>query len=123
MADGRPPTEPPRADSRGGQPGADGRGGQTGYHPDLEWRQTVRGAKPGDRYVRIATHRGFTRVGKNHLVPRPGTGEPTSGLGRWAQRLKHVLLGNPGRSRCWRWAICGGCARRGQSSPFRRTRS
>jgi hypothetical protein len=36
----------------------------TVYHPDLEWRQTVRGAKPGDRFVRIATHRGFTRVGR-----------------------------------------------------------
>src|SRR5579864_1658292 len=86
MANGRPPGEPGRPDNRGGP---------TVYHPDLEWRQTVRGSKPGDRFVRIATHRGFTRVGKNYLVPRPGTGEPSSGLGRVVHRFKRVLLGNP----------------------------
>jgi len=72
----------------------DGRG-QPVYHPDLEWRQTVRGAKPGDRFVRIATHRGFTRVGKNYLVPRAGTGEPGTRVGRGLQRFKRLLLGNP----------------------------
>jgi hypothetical protein len=46
-------------------------------HPDLEWRETVRGAKPGDRYVRVATHKGFTRIRRGYLVPRPGTGQPT----------------------------------------------
>src|SRR5689334_24118840 len=64
-------------------------------HPDLEWRQTVRGSKPGDRFVRIATHRGFTRVGKNYLVPRPGTGAPGTSIGRGLQRFKRFLLGNP----------------------------
>src|SRR5436309_1891996 len=24
-------------------------------HPDLEWRETLKGAKPGDRFVRVAT--------------------------------------------------------------------
>jgi len=86
MADAKPPADAPRPD---------GRGGQTVYHPDLEWRQTVRGTKPGDRYVRIATHRGFTRVGKNYLVPRPGTGEPGTRFGRGMQRFKRLLLGNP----------------------------
>jgi len=81
----------------GGDPSLrpDGRAGNTVYHPDLEWRQTVRGAKPGDRFVRIATHRGFTRVGKNYLVPRPGTGEPSTHIGRGLWHLKRVLLGNP----------------------------
>ena len=86
MTDGRPPDEATRSD---------GRGAQTVYHPDLEWRQTVRGSKPGDRFVRIATHRGFTRIGKNYLVPRPGTGEPGTRFGKVLARLKHVLLGNP----------------------------
>jgi amino acid transporter len=63
--------------------------------PDLEWRETVRGAKPGDRFVRIATHRGFTRIRRGYLVPRPGTGEPTTGVGLILHRLKHVVLGNP----------------------------
>ncbi len=86
MSDGREPE--PRHPERGGS-------SQTVYHPDLEWRQTVRGAKPGDRFVRIATHRGFTRVGRNYLVPRAGTGAPTSSLGRAIQRLKYFLLGSP----------------------------
>ncbi|MBV9328724.1 MAG: APC family permease [Chloroflexi bacterium] len=86
MADVKQPTDPSRQD---------GRSGQTVYHPDLEWRQTVRGAKPGDRYVRIATHRGFTRIGKNYLVPRPGTGDPGTGFGRWMQRFKRLILGSP----------------------------
>jgi amino acid transporter len=64
-------------------------------HPDLEWRETVQGRRPGDRYVRVATHKGFTRVRRGYLVPRPGTGEPTMGFGRVVQRLKHVVLGDP----------------------------
>jgi amino acid transporter len=65
------------------------------YHPDLEWRETIRGSKPGDRFVRVATHRGFTRVGRGYLVPRPGTGEPKRGVSRLVQKFKHILLGNP----------------------------
>jgi hypothetical protein len=70
-------------------------GGLTVSHPDLEWRETIRGAKPGDRFVRIATHKGFTRIRRGYLVPRPGTGEPTTGVGRGVQRLKHLVLGTP----------------------------
>ena len=62
-------------------------------HPDLEWRETIRGAKPGDRFVRIATHKGFKRIRHGYLVPRPGTGEPTSALGRGLQRLNRLLFG------------------------------
>jgi amino acid transporter len=70
-------------------------GGLTVSHPDLEWRETVRGAKPGDRFVRIATHKGFSRVRRGYLVPRPGTGDPTSGWGLAMHRFKHLVLGNP----------------------------
>src|SRR5689334_25022395 len=86
MTDTRPPSESAPRENRGAQ---------TVYHPDLEWRQTVRGSKPGDRYVRIATHRGFTRIGKNYLVPRPGTGDPETPIGRVIHRVKRLLLGNP----------------------------
>ncbi len=55
----------------------------------------MRGTKPGDRFVRIATHKGFTRLRRGYLVPRPGTGEPTSPLGRGIQRVKRLLLGRP----------------------------
>src|SRR5438445_13894574 len=70
-------------------------GGATVSHPDLEWRETVQGRRPGDRFVRVATHKGFTRIRRGYIVPRPGTGEPTSGFGRALKRFKHVLLGNP----------------------------
>jgi hypothetical protein len=72
-----------------------GGAGSTVWHPDLEWRETVRGSKPGDRYVRVATHDGFTRLGPGYLVPRPGVGEPTGGVARALARAKHLLLGTP----------------------------
>jgi amino acid transporter len=84
------------ADSEPGPPLRRERSGAvTVSHPDLEWRETVRGAKPGDRFVRIATHKGFTRVRRGYLVPRPGTGEPSTGVGRVLQRAKHLVLGSP----------------------------
>jgi amino acid transporter len=70
-------------------------GGVGVSHPDLEWRETIKGAKPGDRFVRIATHRGFTRVGRGHLRPREGTGGPTTPLGRAVQRVTRLLIGRP----------------------------
>jgi hypothetical protein len=70
-------------------------GAMTVSHPDLEWRETVQGRRPGDRYVRVATHKGFTRVRRGYLVPRPGTGEPSTGLGRAYNRVKHFVLGSP----------------------------
>jgi hypothetical protein len=64
-------------------------------HPDLEWRETIQGSKPGDRFVRVATHKDFTRVRPGHLVPRPGTGAPTTRLGRALQRVKYFVIGSP----------------------------
>src|SRR5262249_33254065 len=62
---------------------------------DLEFRETVRGTRPGDRYVRIATHKGFRKVGHGHLMPRPGTGAPTTPVGRALHRLNRLLFGRP----------------------------
>jgi amino acid transporter len=70
-------------------------GAMTVSHPDLEWRETVQGRRPGDRFVRVATHKGFTRVRRGYIVPRPGTMEPTGGAGRALNRLKHFVLGSP----------------------------
>src|SRR5712671_1423461 len=67
----------------------------TTSHPDLEWRETIQGRRPGDRFVRVATHKGFTRVRRGYLVPPPGTGEPTSGVGRFISQCKHFVLGSP----------------------------
>src|SRR5438105_617682 len=70
-------------------------GAVTVSHPDLEWRETVQGTKPGDRFVRVATHKGFTRVRRGHLVPRAGSYGPTTSLGRAIERLKRLLIGRP----------------------------
>jgi amino acid transporter len=64
-------------------------------HPDLEWRETIQGHRPGDRFVRVATHKGFSRVRPGYLVPRRGTGAPTTAFGRSLQRAKYLLLGSP----------------------------
>ena len=64
-------------------------------HPDLEWREMVHGGRPGDQFVRIASHKGFRRIEQGHLVPREGTGEPTRGLGKALQGVKRFLIGNP----------------------------
>jgi amino acid transporter len=82
-SDTRPPRRPERS------------AGVTVSHPDLEWRETIQGRRPGDRFVRVATHKGFSRVRRGYLVPRPGTGQPTTRLGRALQRVKHLVLGSP----------------------------
>src|ERR1051326_9131932 len=70
-------------------------GAQTVFLPGLEWRETIRGSKTGYRYICVDSHKGFTRLRRGSLVPRPGTGEPKTGLGRALQRAKHLVLGNP----------------------------
>jgi amino acid transporter len=80
---------------RSAEPSAARRSAQATYHHDLEWRETVQGRRPGDRFVRVATHKGFTRPRRNYLVPRPGTGQPETKLGRLLQGFKRVLIGSP----------------------------
>src|ERR1700736_5996928 len=69
--------------------------GTTISHPHPGWRETVQGRRPGDRFVRVATHKGFTRIRRGYIIPRPGTGEPTAGFGHALNVFKHILLGNP----------------------------
>ena len=66
-------------------------GGAAPHHADLEWRETVRGRKPGDQVVRIATHRGFQRVRPGYLVPRSDGSEQAGRLGRFMR----LVLGDP----------------------------
>jgi amino acid transporter len=77
------------------RPDAEQKRGEGLAHPDLEWREVVRGQKPGDAFVRIATHKGFRRVGPDLLVSRWRADEPTSQLGRAVLRLKRLVLGSP----------------------------
>src|SRR3954468_24644973 len=59
-------------------------------HGELEFRQVVQGRRPGERYVRIARHKGFKRVRPGFLVPRAEC-RPKGPVGifRW------LLLGRP----------------------------
>src|SRR5215207_1414902 len=75
--------------------GADGtsadRNGTEHPHGELELRQVVQGRRPGERYVRIARHKGFKRVGHGLLIPRPEQGRRRGplGLARW------LVFGSP----------------------------
>jgi amino acid transporter len=62
-------------------------------HPDLEWRETVSGKRPGDRVVRIATHHQFERLAPGYLVPR----DSGDRAGIW-QQLRRLLIGAPLRT-------------------------
>ncbi|MFN8634895.1 MAG: APC family permease [Chloroflexota bacterium] len=60
-------------------------------HGELEFRQVVQGRRPGERYVRIARHKGFKRLGHGLLVPRATETKAKGPLGI-ARRL---LFGSP----------------------------
>ncbi len=57
--------------------------------------ETLRGARPGDRYLRVSPHPDFRRAGAGHLIPRAGIVEPRGGVGGVVTRLKRLLLGRP----------------------------
>jgi amino acid transporter len=60
-------------------------------HGELELRQVVQGRRPGERYVRIARHKRFKRLGHGVLVPREAGRRPRGALGlvRW------LVFGSP----------------------------
>ncbi|HYY87518.1 MAG TPA: APC family permease, partial [Chloroflexota bacterium] len=62
---------------------------------DLQRVETLRGAHPGDRYLRLSRHRDFRRVKAGYLVPRATTEEPRSRAGRVFGSVKRLLLGRP----------------------------
>src|SRR5581483_9499945 len=58
---------------------------------ELEWREVVQGAKPGDRFVRVGAYKGLRRVRPGYFVPRP---DAAGSRGPFA-RLKRVVIGSP----------------------------
>jgi amino acid transporter len=60
---------------------------------DLEWRETIAGRRPGDRVVRIATHRQFDRVAPGYLIPRDGVQKRSIG-----GLLRRLIIGAPLRT-------------------------
>ena len=57
----------------------------------LEWREVVRGARPGDQIIRIARHRGFRPVAPGIIAARRGLRGPQTVPGR----LARLLFGTP----------------------------
>src|SRR5438105_2193678 len=87
MVDSSPSTPPPSKSSS--------RVITSGSNHDLEFRETVQGSRPGDRFVRVATYKGFQRVRSGYLVTRPGTGQPKGAVGRAVLLFKKLLFGGP----------------------------
>src|SRR5215210_8099461 len=61
----------------------------------LEWKETLHGAKPGDVRVRLARHRGFRRLSPGRYEVRSDATTPKGGLPRLWFRLKRLLIGEP----------------------------
>src|SRR5262249_32457639 len=62
---------------------------------ELQQVESLRGARPGDRYLRLSPHRDFRRAGSGHLIARDSGAAPTGGLARALALLKRVLIGRP----------------------------
>src|SRR5947207_15415125 len=69
--------------------------GNLAPHPDLEWREVVKGTKPGDRFIRIGTHQGFKRIRPGYVVPQPDADEARGPVGRVMHGVKRTLIGRP----------------------------
>ena len=65
------------------------------FHPDLAWREEVKGQRPGDRRVRIPRHPLFRTVAPGTLVPRRRAVEPQGGWARLFWLVKRFLIGTP----------------------------
>src|ERR687886_832767 len=64
-------------------------------HSALEWRQVVKGQKPGDHYVKVGTHKGFKLIEPGYVVPSPGAMVPRGSLVCALYRARLVLFGKP----------------------------
>ena len=66
-------------------------------NPELEYRETRQGHRPGERYVRIVRpHRHhFRRLGPGHLTATEKVLEPKGTVGRSMTHLKRFLIGAP----------------------------
>lgn len=60
-------------------------------HPDLEWREVIQGTKPGDRFIKIGSHKGFRRLGTGYVVRE----EEAEGKQSALRRTRRMLFGNP----------------------------
>jgi len=61
--------------------------------PGLEWKEVIRGTRPGDQIIRVARHRAFRTVRPGLIVPRPV--EPKGFTGRISSNLGRMIFGTP----------------------------
>ncbi|MCX6021211.1 MAG: amino acid permease [Chloroflexi bacterium] len=62
----------------------------------VEWREAVRGGRPGDRYVRIGRYRGFRAAEPRVIVARSDDEMPPhSPVSRAVLRLSRLVFGKP----------------------------
>jgi amino acid transporter len=60
-----------------------------------EWKDTRRGSRPGDVYVRLTRHKGFRRVAPGRYEIRAEATAPKGGLPWLWSRIKRVVIGEP----------------------------
>ncbi len=66
-----------------------------GSEAELRWKEATHGRHIGDRYVRIARHRDFDRVGPGHIVATDGVGAASTTAGRLIARARRTMFGRP----------------------------
>jgi amino acid transporter len=73
------------------------RGTETEEGPaaEPELNETVRGSKPGSRFVRITRQPKLRRVGEGEYEATRQALEPTTTFGHVTTRLRHILVGQP----------------------------
>jgi len=69
-------------------------------HPELEWKEQLRGSQPGNRYVRIVRPyaREFKRRAPGHLVATERVLEPRDIPGQLGELVRRVIIGRRIRS-------------------------
>ncbi|MBI4321829.1 MAG: APC family permease [Chloroflexi bacterium] len=84
-----------RADQQGDQPGEPDRQPDASVHPELEWKEELRGSKPGTRYVRLVRphHHEFKRRAPGRLIATERVLQPRGLLGRVAESLRLTMVG------------------------------
>jgi amino acid transporter len=60
-------------------------------------RRPITGRKPGDKRIRVERHHSpyFRYTGPGQLTAKAAASAPTTGMGRFSTRVKHVFIGRP----------------------------
>ncbi|MCL5960900.1 MAG: hypothetical protein M1358_16635 [Chloroflexi bacterium] len=67
----------------------------TSLHPELEWKEQMKGKQPGNRYVRVMRPyaREFKRRAPGHLVATERVLQPKGPSGRLGEFLRRLIIG------------------------------